>query len=63
MRKSHLDQVERWAKFVRENPNKWQEHHTKFINSLFLNHEEFFKKLASTPNGKEKILKLRKLKL
>lgn len=57
-----MEQVERWAKFVRENPNKWQKDHTEFINSLFLNHEEFFKKLAATPGGKEKILKLYNLK-
>lgn len=57
-----MKQVERWAHFVRDNPKDWQKHHTRFINSIFQNHKEFFRRLASTPGGKEKIVKLRQLR-
>ncbi len=61
MRKSHLEQVERWANFVRTN-SEWRKIHNQFINSLFRNNENFIKKLLKTPNGKEKIIKLYNIK-
>ena len=61
MRESHLEQVERWAHYVRNNPN-WRKEHNKFINALFLNHEMIIEKLLKTPSGKEKIIKLYDIK-
>ena len=58
MRETHLDQVERWAEFVRNNPNKWKKIHTKFINSLFLNQQRVYKELSKTKEGKKKLIKL-----
>ena len=55
MRKSHENQIERWANFVRENPNKWKEEHTKFINAIFEKHKDFIDRLKATPGGEEKI--------
>jgi hypothetical protein len=51
--------VERWAKFVRENPDKWQDIHTEFINAQFQMHEDFVNRLLETPGGKEKLEKWR----
>ena len=57
-RKSHLEQVERWARYVRDNPQKWKESHTTFINALFEKNEEVISKILNTKNGKEKIIRL-----
>lgn len=60
---SHQEQIERWAKYVRENPHSWKKEHTKFINALFEKQQEFDKRLLQTPGGKEKLLKLRQLRM
>ncbi len=62
MRKEHMQQVERWALFVKENPTKWKKIHTEFINALFEKHDSFRNKLLQTPNGKEKLQKLYSIK-
>ena len=58
MRSDHLDQVERWAYFVKDNPTKWKTIHTEFINAIFDKHEQFKQRLLKTPHGKEKLAKL-----
>ncbi len=57
-RLEHLDQIERWAEFIRNNPHKWKKIHTEFINAIFDKHEQFKKRLLAQPNGKEKWDKL-----
>ncbi|PIN74968.1 hypothetical protein COV17_04435 [Candidatus Woesearchaeota archaeon CG10_big_fil_rev_8_21_14_0_10_36_11] len=57
-RKTHLEQVERWAYFVRENPTTWKKVHTEFINALFDKHEQFKKRILKTPCGKQKLEEL-----
>lgn len=61
-RQSHLEQVERWAHFVRDNPQKWQEIHNEFINTLFENHDQFVTRILKTKNGKEKLIELYNIK-
>ena len=58
MRESHISQIEEWAKFVRQNPKEWREIHTKFINSIFINQRRIYKKLVSTKEGKNALIKL-----
>lgn len=58
--KTHLQSVEHWAQFVKNNPSKWKKIHTEFIDSQFLKHEEFIKRLLDTKGGKEKLAKLYK---
>lgn len=58
MRKQHIEQVERWANFVKSNPDKWKKIHTEFINAQFEKHRAFIKKLLKQPDGFEKIVKL-----
>jgi hypothetical protein len=53
--KSHKEFIERWASFVKNNPGKWQEYHTAFINSQLNSALEFYKRLGKTKGGKEKI--------
>ncbi|MEK6905675.1 MAG: hypothetical protein AABX24_04710 [Nanoarchaeota archaeon] len=62
MREEHLQQVDRWAHFVKDNPTKWKKIHTGFINALFEKHDSFRNKLLQTPNGKEKLQKLYNIK-
>ena len=59
--KSHNEQVERWARFVRDNPNSWKGEHTAFINSQITIADRFYSRLEEVPDGKEKIRKLRHL--
>lgn len=62
MRKEHMDQVERWALFVKKNPAKWKKIHTSFINSIFDKHKQFKERILETPGGKEKLAKLYNIK-
>ncbi len=56
--KSHKEQIERWANFVKNNPTKWKKEHTAFINSQIITAENFYKRL----NNKELVKKLRNIK-
>jgi len=57
-RESHLEQIDRWASFVRENPKQWKKSHSKFINAIFDKHQQFKHRLLKTPRGKEKLAEL-----
>ena len=57
--KSHEEQIERWAEFVKNNPTKWRSKAKPFIDGQILMARRFFNKLAETPEGREKILKLK----
>jgi|APSaa5957512622_1039677.scaffolds.fasta_scaffold52614_2 hypothetical protein len=60
---THNDQIERWGRFVRDNPNSWKKEHSEFIDSQILKSQEFFNRLLSSRGGREKIRKLREFKL
>ena len=47
-------QIKDWADYVRSNKD-WKKLHTEFINSQFIKHDNFVKRLLKTPNGKEKL--------
>ena len=53
-----MEQVERWANFVKNNPKKWKKAHSSFISSQFRKHEAFIKRLMKESGGFEKILSL-----
>ena len=57
-----MEQIERWANFVRNNPNGWKKIHTKFINAQFEKQRNFIKRLLEEPDGFEKIVKLYDIK-
>jgi hypothetical protein len=61
--KSHIEQVERWARYVKDNPDKWKSKVKPLIDSQILMSRRFFENLAKTNGGKEKIEKLRNLKI
>ena len=62
MRSQHMEQVERWATYVRENPTAWKKIHTRFINAQFDKHQRFIKALLKEPDGFDKIIKLYDIK-
>lgn len=57
--KTHLEQIERWAKFVKENPDSWKKEHAQFIDAQIKKSWDFYERLRKTPGGAEKIKKLR----
>ena len=56
---THADQIERWAEFVRENPETWKSKLKPFLDAQILMARRFYKNLAKTPQGREKILELK----
>ncbi len=61
--KSHIEQVERWARYVKDNPDKWKSKVKPLIDSQILMSRRFFENLAKTNGGKQKIEKLKNLKI
>ena len=61
MRAEHMQQVERWADFVKNNPDKWKKIHTEFINAQFDKHRRFVKNLLKEKDGFEKIVEIYKI--
>ena len=55
---SHQDQVEEWANFVKNNPDKWKAMHTKFINAQIKMANEALQRIGKQKNGKEKLVEL-----
>lgn len=60
--KTHTEFVDRWAEFIRNNPDKWRKIHTDFINAQILMNKQFLERLKKTPNGKDKIVELYQIK-
>ena len=59
--KSHDEQIERWAEFVRDNPTKWKSKVKDFIDAQIIMSRRFYKKLAQVPGGEEKSRELRRI--
>lgn len=57
---THIDQVERWAEYVRDNPYAWKSKLKPFLDSQIIMARRFYKNLAKTNKGKEKISELMK---
>ena len=54
-----MEQVERWAEFVKNNPAAWKKQLKPFLDSQIIMARRFYKKLAQTSEGREKIRLLR----
>lgn len=61
--KSHEEQIVRWAKYVKDNPNTWKAKVKPLIDGQIIISRRFYANLLKTKNGKEKLLKLRKILL
>jgi hypothetical protein len=60
---SHIEQVERWAKYVRDNPFSWKKQHSLFIDSQLNMALSFFERLSQTEEGRKVFSKLMKAKI
>ena len=60
--KTHADFIERWADFVKKNPDRWQPILDEFIDSQYNMHDKFIERLRKTEKGREKIIKLYNIK-
>ena len=56
---SHKEQVERWAEYVKSNPDSWKSKLKPFIDSQIIIAKRFYKNLAKTEEGKEILKQLR----
>jgi len=61
--KTHDEQVIRWAEFVRDNPDKWKAKLKPFLDAQIIMAMRFYKKLAETEDGREKLRELRSLRI
>jgi len=52
--KTHKEQIERWAEYVKNNPD-WKKHLKPFLDAQIIMARRFYKRLAETPGGKEKL--------
>ena len=59
--KSHIEQVERWAEYVKNNPQTWKQQLKPFLDAQIIMARRFYNKLAQTPEGRKKIKLLRNL--
>jgi hypothetical protein len=59
--KTHSEQVERWANYVKNNPD-WKKKLKPFLDSQIIISRRIYKKLSETEEGKEKIKMIRNLK-
>lgn len=59
--KSHNEQIKRWAKYVKNNPD-WKQKFKPFLDSQIIMARRVYRKLAMTKEGKEKIKKLKDLR-
>ncbi len=59
--KTHIEQIERWAKYVKGNPGKWKSQLKPFLDSQIIISRRFYSKLAETEKGRNKIKRLRNI--
>jgi hypothetical protein len=58
--KSHMEQVERWAEFVRSNPKEvWKAKLSEFIDAQIMIARRFYRNLGKTKEGRVILKRLR----
>jgi hypothetical protein len=57
--KTHTEQLERWAEYVKSHPQEWKKKIKPFLDAQIIMSRRFYKKLAETEEGKKKIELLR----
>lgn len=59
IKKERAEQIDRWAKYIQENPHIWREHHTRFLDDQLEMANAALRRIAKQPGGREKITQLR----
>ena len=58
--KLHMEAVERWAEFVRNNPrSEWKKAVNTLINAAYQKSDEFYKRLEKTEKGRKILERLK----
>ncbi len=58
--KSHVDHIEKWARYVREHPrSEWIKEVKPLVDGQIIMANRFYERLAKEKGGKEKIAKIR----
>jgi hypothetical protein len=50
------EEIDRWVKFMKDNPNTWKKTHSRFINAQFDKSRAFMKRLLESPDGRKKLI-------
>lgn len=58
--KTHEDQIERWARHVKNNPN-WKKELKSFLDAQIINAIKKYKEILLLPNGEDKLKRIRGL--
>ena len=58
--KTHNEQIERWAKYVRKNP-KWKKELKQFLDAQLIIARRVYDNLKNSEEGRRKIMRLRRL--
>jgi hypothetical protein len=53
--KSHSEQIERWAKYIKESKGDWKEKLDKFLNAQIITSRRALSKISMMPDGHKKI--------
>jgi len=62
--KSHMEAVERWAEFVKNNPRaKWKKSVNMLIDATYSKSNDFYKRLEGSEKGREILKRLREERL
>ena len=56
--KTHEEQLERWAEYVRTHPKEWKSRLKPFLDSQIIISRRFYKRLAETEEGRVKLKEL-----
>jgi hypothetical protein len=59
--KTHDEQIERWARKVKSDPD-WKKELRPFLDSQIIHARESYKKILLLPNGMDKLKRIRGLK-
>jgi len=58
--KSHMEAVERWAEFVKNNPREeWKKSVNLLMNATYKKSNDFYKRLEQTEKGKKILERLK----
>ena len=61
--KSHIQQVERWAEFCKNNPAEFRKYLNAFLNAQIIKAREFYTRLNNSEDGRVILNKLKAEKL
>ena len=59
---THSQQIQRWARFVRENPDGWKGKFNEFIDAQFEIARRFYDYLLESEVGRKKLREMERLR-